>query len=222
MPAHETPAGLWLVLFTISAGLLASVLWGPCLYLELQSWQTLIAGLVGFGGIAWVTYKTARLARDRDTVLAQEHAEAERSRRAEQVSSLAMALGWEVAHTARELVTIRRRLIEVLETASPDKQMLSAAIGAARNQLRNIPPPRVFAETAGRLVLPAIAQGQLGGFYYEVAELTNISGGDVDEDDLHRIADRLRLTVDTANGALLSLREICGTPGFPQEFRSPA
>lgn len=222
MPAHEAAAGIWIVLFGISAALLAVVLVGPGLYLELQSWQTLIAGLVGFGGLAWVTHKTAKLARDRDTALAQEHAEAEQARRAEQVSSLAMALGWELAHTARELVTIRRRLVEVLETASPEKQMVSAAIGAARNQIRNIPPPRVFAETAGKLVLPAIAQGQLGGFYYEVAELANISGGDVDDDDLYRIADRLRLTVDTANGALLSLREVCRTPGFPQAFRSPA
>jgi hypothetical protein len=215
---------MWLWLFVISGSLLALVLFGTSIYEELKSWQTLVAGIVGFGGIAWVTYTNAQLTRQRDTDLAAEAARAASVQAAEQVASMAMAVGWELAHTAREVVTVRRRLVEIIETRSKPVPRPSAVLVAARNQLRNIPQPRVFAETVGKLVLPAAAIARLAGFYYEMAELGNMADSDLasafDEDDLHRVADRLRLTVDSANGALAALRTICGETDFPHQFQA--
>ena len=211
---------MWLWLFAISMSSLAAVLFGPRVYEEIKSWQTLVAGVVGFGGIAWVTYTTAGLARQRDADLAAEVASAARTTSAEQVASLAMALGWELAHTARELVTIRRRLMEIIEAPAASRQRPAAVVHAVSNQLKNIPAPRIFTDTVGKLVLPAIAVARLAGFYYEMAELLNLPETQMDEDDLHRVVDRLRLTVDSANTALSALREICGPTDFPGEFRT--
>lgn len=223
MKGEREPKGMWLWLFAISGSLLALVLFGAALYDEMKSWQTLVAGIVGFGGIAWVTYKTAQLARQRDADLATEAILAARAHAAEQVASMAMAVGWELAHTAREVVTVRRRLVEIIETRTVPLARPAAVLLAARDQLKNIPQPRVFAETVGKLVLPAAAIAKLSGFYYEMAELANLPDSDmgakVDEDDLHRVADRLRLTVDSANGALAALRTVCGETDFPPNLQ---
>ena len=221
MPEGEAKGG-WLWLFAISMSALAAVLFGPRLYEEIKAWQTLVAGVVGFGGIAWVTYKTAELARQRDADLAAEVALAARTATADQVASLAMALGWELAHTTRELVTIRRRLMETVDPLAPaaSRQQPTVVVHTVSNQLKNIPAPRIFTETIGKLVLPAIAVARLAGFYYEMAELLNLPETQMDDDDLHRVVDRLRLAIDSANTALSALRKICGPAEFPGEFKT--
>lgn len=66
-------------------------------YEVLKSWQTLVAGLVGFGGLAWVTNRNARLDRARQEAADQ---------------ALVIALTIELSQLHRELSTARRLMEE--------------------------------------------------------------------------------------------------------------
>ena len=213
--AVREPAGMWLVLFGFAICGVAIVLAGPSLYEELKAWQTLIAGILGFGGLAWVTYLTAGLSRQRDGELAQETLEAERQRRTDEVKSLAMALGWELAHTVRELVTIRRRLME--RTSRPAVGVTSRPLPPGK-QIANIPPAQVFAKAIDRLLLPPEAVAKLSGFYFELADLENLPAAAIRPGELLQVIDRIRVTIDVGNDALAELREICGRREFPDPF----
>ncbi len=214
MIARE-PAGMWLSLFAFAATGLALVLGGPHLYDELKSWQTLIAGILGFGGLAWVTYLTAGLSRQRDAELAAEARQNELQRREEEGKSLAMALGWELAHTLRELVTIRRRLIEHQDRPQGGRRHRSLPVGA---QIENIPAGQLFDRAIDKLLLPPQAIARLSGFYYDLADLEQLPAVAAGPSELPQVIDRLRVTVEAGNDALKELRAICGHQDFPEPF----
>jgi len=63
----------------------------------IENWQTLIAGLVGFGGLAWVTYKNAEL---------------EREERQLERNSWMTFVAFEISHINQDLATISKLLLD--------------------------------------------------------------------------------------------------------------
>ena len=87
----------------------------PNTYAVIKDWQTLVAGLVGFGGLAWVTYENAKLGRSRDDRVHGQNINAEKVALDEKAKAFAAVVAWQIAYSLLEVVTARKRLANLLE-----------------------------------------------------------------------------------------------------------
>jgi len=107
----------------------------------IKDWQTLVAGLVGFGGLAWVTYENAKLGRSRDDRVHRQNINAEKVALDEKARAFAAVVAWQIAYSLLEVVTARKRLANLLES---DETECAQKVRQILQTLRDIPPTPLF------------------------------------------------------------------------------
>ena len=147
----------------------------PNTYAVIKDWQTLVAGLVGFGGLAWVTYENAKLGRSRDDRVHRQNINAEKVALDEKARAFAAVVAWQIAYSLLEVVTARKRLANLLES---DETECAQKVRQILQTLRDIPPTPLFepSSLSSISLLPGELVGKVSGFYYELHEC-KASGG---------------------------------------------
>ena len=113
----------------------------PNTYAVIKDWQTLVAGLVGFGGLAWVTYENAKLGRSREDRVHRQNINAEKVALDEKARAFAAVVAWQIAYSLLEVVTARKRLANLLES---DETECAQKVRQILQTLRDIPPTPLF------------------------------------------------------------------------------
>jgi len=171
----------------------------PQIYLILKSWQTFMAGLIGFGGLAWVTYRNAHFAVERDEATLFRSIEKEAKDKQASAESFATVIAWEIAFTANELVTAIKLAEQEMEHSSisfkPGKDHLK--------RLQNIPPARFFENSFDNIsLLPAEVVGEVCEFHYEIADILHIYERVNSVNSLKEQIDRLKIVVRVGNESI--------------------
>jgi hypothetical protein len=174
----------------------------PATYAMFKDWQTLVAGLVGFGGLAWVTYENAKLERDRDARVHQQAIDKERATLDERAKAFAAVVSWEIAYSLLEVVTARKRLKNLLDgkeakSAAKAKQILE--------MLRDIPSPHFLDPSSlpSIALLPGELVGKVCGFYYELHDVQGLWRFPASSrDEIRKFESRLRVSLEQGNAAL--------------------
>jgi hypothetical protein len=181
----------------------------PELYALAKDWQTCIAGLIGFGGLAWVTYEGALLADQRDKRLNTQAVENERTKTADAAASFTAIVAWEVAFSSQQVITVHKLLKDAIDRES-DADLPAVAIQALRS-LSHLPAARFFENSAAHVVLlPSELVEKTCGFYYDLADVTRLWKQVSTRNDVVEFADRLRLTAELGNEAIKSASALAG------------
>jgi hypothetical protein len=176
----------------------------PATYAIFKDWQTLVAGLVGFGGLAWVTYENAKLERDRDARVHQQAIDKEKAALDERAKAFAAVVSWEIAYSLLEVITAKKRLKNLLDAkeakgAEKAKQILEL--------LRDIPSPHFLdpSSLSSISLLPGELVGKVCGFYYELHDVQGLWRFEASSrDDIRKVESRLRIPLERGNAALRS------------------
>jgi hypothetical protein len=175
----------------------------PATYAVIKDWQTLVAGLVGFGGLAWVTYENAKLERERDARIHQQSVAKEQAALEERAKAFAAVVSWEIAFSLLEVVTAKKRLRNLLDSGEPKntgeaKQILET--------LRDIPSPHFLdpSSLSSISLLPGELVGKVCGFYYELHDVQGLWRFQAySREEIRKFESRLRIPLERGNAALV-------------------
>jgi hypothetical protein len=173
----------------------------PSTYAVIKDWQTLVAGLVGFGGLAWVTYENAKLGRARDDRVHQQSINAEKAALDERAKAFAAVVAWEIAYSLLEVVTARKRLANLLDQDDTD---CTKKVRQILQTLRDIPPTPFFepSSLSSISLLSGELVGKVCGFYYELHDVQGLWRRGGSREEIRKFESRLRITLQRGNAAI--------------------
>jgi len=173
----------------------------PNTYAVIKDWQTLVAGLVGFGGLAWVTYENAKLGRARDDRVHQQNIDAEKVALEEKAKAFAAVVSWQIAYSLLEVVTARKRLANLLDSDDSDGTKKARQILQA---LGDIPPTPFFepSSLSSISLLPGELVGKVCGYYYELHDVQGLWRRGGSREEIRKFESRLHITLQRGNVAI--------------------
>jgi hypothetical protein len=173
----------------------------PANYAVIKDWQTLVAGLVGFGGLAWVTYENAKLGRARDDRVHQQNINAEKVALDEKAKAFAAVVSWQIAYSLLEVVTARKRLANLLDS---DEINCAKKVRQILQTLRDIPPTPFFepSSLSSISLLPGELVGKVCGFYYELHDVQGLWRLGGSREKIRKFESRLRVSLERGNAAI--------------------
>ncbi|WAP69349.1 hypothetical protein [Jiella pelagia] len=190
-------------------------------YGELKNLQTLLGAIIGFSGLAWVTYRNSDLAQRRDVRIAEERLQQRTIESDTRRASLSIALAWEAANIVGDIVSIRRHLIEIIERKLDTvDNRVAENVQIIINDIQQIPNPTLYQNAISEtIILSSNSIARLSKFYYDLHVLKRDGKSAFNASTILDGVERLEYTATLGNSALRVLR-LSGnnTQQFPKEF----
>lgn len=133
-----------------------------CVFSALEDWQTLVAGLVGFGGLAFTVYKSAELTRRRDSELSKAEAK-----------SFAVLVSWNLYYRLLQVATFRKHLNLIIEDIDNGAEFqFRERLEVARKTIAGNNLPGLLSGNADKAaLLPGEVIASVSRFFCELSDL---------------------------------------------------